>query len=69
MGSLSGIIGQLERQKSAIDWALAALRGLDTDALMTGINGRSESQKKRWAERKKAGPIPIRLARKGGMTP
>jgi hypothetical protein len=72
---LASIIAQLERQKTGIDKALAALReveGITPDVAAPvasesaePINKRSEAQRARWAAKKAAEPA----TRKGGMTP
>ena len=64
---LTGIINQLERQKTTIERALAALREIDAPASASTSNGPitqtvtravrnrwSEGQKKRWAAKKAA---------------
>jgi hypothetical protein len=75
---LTSIIAQLERQKLAIERALAALRETEdvapdrassVPAESIRGNKRSEAQKARWAAKKAAEAIPAKAARKGGMTP
>lgn len=80
---LNSIIAQLERQKTAIERALAALSEVEGAAPMvtprasltatTGqSNKRSLAQKARWAAKKSSEVIPVaaseEAARKGGMT-
>jgi hypothetical protein len=71
----AGIIDQLEKQKAAIEKALAALRDVDGSVTTVPdppetdeppVNRRSEAQRARWAEKKAAEVVPA--ARKGGMT-
>jgi hypothetical protein len=72
--ALAGIIAQLERQRTGIDQALAALREVEGIVPEPGMavaavsgNKRSEGQKARWAAKKSA--EVVRAPRKGGMTP
>jgi hypothetical protein len=80
---LNGIIARLERQKTAIEHALSALRdveGIETPDPVPAApptrksavkNRRSQAQKKRWAAKKAAAAVvtPTKPApRKGGMT-
>ncbi len=89
----AGIIDQLERRKTAIERALAALRDIEgTEAPAsaqsfavapakrrgrpkgTGLNRRSEGQKKRWVAKKAAEAAPAEapqkpVARKVAFTP
>ena len=80
MDQLTGVIAQLERQKAAIDNALAALRVVEGNAepsparaarRMTEAAGettkRSLGQKKRWAAKKAIQAAPV-VTRKPGMT-
>jgi len=85
MDGLTSIIAQLEKQKAAIERALAALReveGIGTAAPVQASpasapqkvsNKRSLAQKARWAAKKAAEAAapapPPKAARKGGMTP
>ena len=61
MEGFDSIIAQLERQKEAIDRALAALRWIEGTQKEVG-NARSIGQKKRWAA-KNAAP-----KKRGGIT-
>jgi hypothetical protein len=71
LDGLTGIISQLEKQKAAIERALAALREVDGGAPVArtpaakrkATNKRSLAQKARWAA-KKAAPVQ---AVEGGM--
>jgi hypothetical protein len=72
LDGLTSIISQLEKQKGAIERALAALREVDGGALVApttptakskATNKRSLAQKARWAG-KKAAPVQ---ATEGGM--
>jgi hypothetical protein len=80
MDGLTGIIAQLEKQKTAIERALAALREVEgiepaapassTPVKRKASNTRSLAQKARWAAKKAAEvATPAKAARKGGMTP
>ena len=85
MTGIGDIVEQLERQKAAIERALAALREVDgttpTAAASPAIertprkagNKRSLAQKARWAAKKAAEAVPAiaptKAVRKGGMTP
>jgi hypothetical protein len=85
MDGLNSIIAQLEKQKTAIERALAALReveGIEPAAAPTAAspvptrkasNKRSLAQKARWAAKKAAegvpAGVPAKSTRKGGMTP
>jgi hypothetical protein len=73
----AGIIDQLERQKAAIEKALAALRDIEGEAPLavstapattTANSRRSEGQKARWAAKKALVATPAKATRKGGMT-
>ncbi len=82
---LTSIIAELEKQKTAIERALAALReveGIAPAALAPASsapakrkvsNKRSLAQKARWAAKKAAEATPpatpAKASRKGGMTP
>jgi hypothetical protein len=77
---LNGVIAQLERQKTAVEHALAALRdveGIGAPASAasvpakrrgrpkgSGSDKRSEGQKKRWAEKKAAQAAPAAMPQK-----
>jgi ABC-type transporter Mla subunit MlaD len=81
---LTSVIAQLEKQKTAIERALAALRDVEGTAAAAApastertprkaSNKRSLAQKARWAAKKAAEAVPaaapLQPARKGGMTP
>jgi hypothetical protein len=85
MDGLTGIIAQLEKQKTAIERALTVLREVEgigpaapaprpsAPAKRKPGNKRSLAQKARWAAKKTAEAVPIgvptKAPRKGGMTP
>jgi hypothetical protein len=82
INGLTAIVEQLERQKSAIDKALAALMELERidvppptrpapgkAEVVQGTTRRSLGQKKRWAAKKAVEPAPVKAVRNGGMTP
>ena len=85
MDGLTSIIAQLEKQKAAIERALAALREVEgiepvapapassAPARRKVSNKRSLAQKARWAAKKAAeavpAAVPAKATRKGGMTP
>jgi hypothetical protein len=84
LDGLTSIIAQLEKQKTAIERALAALReveGIGSAAPAPASsaparrksNKRSLAQKARWAAKRAAEPVrpapAAKAARKGGMTP
>jgi hypothetical protein len=85
MTGIGDIVEQLERQKAAIERALAALREVDGTTPTAAAppptertprkasNKRSLAQKARWAANKAAESVPAaapaKAVRKGGMTP
>lgn len=85
MDGLTNIIAQLEKQKTAIERALAALREVEgiepaapapassVPARRKVSNKRSLGQKARWAAKKAAETTPLaapaKAPSKGGMTP
>ena len=85
LNGLTSIIAQLEKQKTAIERALAALQEVEgigpaapapaslAPAKRKASNKRSLAQKARWAAKKAAegapSASPTKAPRKGGMTP
>jgi hypothetical protein len=66
MDGLETIIADLEKQREAIDKALAALREVNAAPVASEGNARSIAQRARWAKTAKAGPHRKRVLTAAG---